>query len=258
MFPQLVRSLSTKKSAPHGAPRPDILSPWRRRLSLPIPCHVHWPRSCCQRRARTASIYKKACFRGHTGCTPGRVYSGSSCVRGARVRRGCAAGAWAPAWVRGGGVWRRGRAACVSRVPLYSDADACSRCAGERVGSWATRCLPAGRGRACVGTWAGEASGGSFGAFAPVAVCGRVLCGKVPNKVELWPRRRLAQKGRVLYGKVPNKAYSQGSQEFSASAGAYRPCSLTDAQEPAVACQPHTPLCVLASYLPCILRFHSI
>ena len=33
--------LSTKKRAPHGDPRPDILSPWRRRLSLPIPCHVH-------------------------------------------------------------------------------------------------------------------------------------------------------------------------------------------------------------------------
>ena len=41
--------LSTKKSTPHGDPRPDILSPWRRRLSLPIPYHVHWPRSCCQR-----------------------------------------------------------------------------------------------------------------------------------------------------------------------------------------------------------------
>jgi len=38
------------------------------------------------------------------------------------------------------------------------------------VGSWATRCLPAVRGRACVGAWAGEASGGSFGASAPVAV----------------------------------------------------------------------------------------
>ena len=32
--------LSTKGSAPHGDPRPDIQSPWRLRLSLPIPCHV--------------------------------------------------------------------------------------------------------------------------------------------------------------------------------------------------------------------------
>jgi len=58
------KKLSTKKSAPHGAQRPDILSPWRRRMSLPIPCHVHWPRSCCQSRARTAATCKKACFRG--------------------------------------------------------------------------------------------------------------------------------------------------------------------------------------------------
>ncbi len=31
----------------HGAPRPDILSPWRQLLNLPLPCHKHWPRSCC-------------------------------------------------------------------------------------------------------------------------------------------------------------------------------------------------------------------
>ena len=37
-----------KKTAPHGAPRRDIRSPWRQLLSLQIPCHVHWPRSCCQ------------------------------------------------------------------------------------------------------------------------------------------------------------------------------------------------------------------
>ena len=48
----------------------------------------------------------------------GRVCSGSSCVRGARVRLGCVAGAWAAAWVRGDGAWRSGRAAYVGRVPL--------------------------------------------------------------------------------------------------------------------------------------------
>jgi len=48
--------LSKKKSALHGDPRPDILSSWSRQLSLPIPCHVHWHRSYCQSRARTAAI----------------------------------------------------------------------------------------------------------------------------------------------------------------------------------------------------------
>ena len=32
-----------RETAPHGAPRPGILSPWRQLLSLPIPLHVHWP-----------------------------------------------------------------------------------------------------------------------------------------------------------------------------------------------------------------------
>jgi hypothetical protein len=79
---------------------------------------VHWPRSCCRSRARAAAVCKKACFRGLSGCMPGRVCSDRSCVRGARVRRGCAAGAWRAAWVRGSGAWRRGWAACVGRVPL--------------------------------------------------------------------------------------------------------------------------------------------
>ena len=117
-FLLLLKWLSTKGSAPRGDPRPDILSPWRRRLSLPIPCHVHWPRSCCRSRARAADVCKKACFRGLSACTPGRVCSDRSCVRGARVRRGCAAGAWRAAWVRGSGAWRRGWASCVGRVPL--------------------------------------------------------------------------------------------------------------------------------------------
>ncbi len=88
------------------------------RLSLLIPCHVHWPRSCCQSCARTAAICKKACFRGPSGCILGRVCSDRSCVRGALVRRGCTAGAWATTWVRGGGACRCGWAAYVGRVPL--------------------------------------------------------------------------------------------------------------------------------------------
>jgi hypothetical protein len=70
-----------------SAPRPDILSPWRQLLSIPIPCHVHWTRSYCQSRARTAVICRKPCFRGPTGCIRGRVCSGCSCMRGAQVRR---------------------------------------------------------------------------------------------------------------------------------------------------------------------------
>jgi hypothetical protein len=176
-------------------------------------------------------------------CVPGRACSGRSCVRGARVRRGCAAGAWAPAWVRGGGAWRRGRAACVGRVPSCGDSDACRRWLGERVRSWASWCLPAVRGRTCVGAWAGGASGGSFGAFAPVAI---------------WTIAWLLRWGPVLCRKVTNGACYQGSQEFSASAVAYRPGSLADAQGPAAACPPRTPVCAVASYLPCMSRFHSI
>ena len=64
--------LSTKKSgpkyqntkAPHGDPRPDILSPWRRRLSLPIPCHVHWLRSCYQSHAHARLPYAKRLVSG--------------------------------------------------------------------------------------------------------------------------------------------------------------------------------------------------
>jgi hypothetical protein len=66
-------------------------------------------------------------------------------------------------------------------------------------------CLPAVRGRACVGAWAGAEFGGSFGAFALVSV---------------WGLPRLLHGGRILYGKVPNNAYSQDIQEFGASAGA--------------------------------------
>ena len=56
--------------------------------------------------------------------------------------------------------------------------------------------------------WAGAASGGYFRAVAPVAI---------------WGAAQLLRGGRVFYyygGKVANNAYSQGSQELSASAGA--------------------------------------
>jgi hypothetical protein len=160
-------------------------------------------------------------------------------MRGAQVRHGCEAGVWDAAWVRGGGAWHRGWVACVGRVPPYNGAGAWERCAVGRVRGWVTWCLPTVLRRACVDAWASAASDGSFRAGAPVAVWDtvRILCG-----------------GRVIYGKVPNNAYSQGSQELSASAGAYRPGSLTDAQGQAVTCPPRTPLCAPASYVPCIDR----
>ena len=162
--------LSMRKTAPHGAPRRDIRSPWRQLLSLPLPCHVHWPLSCCQSLSRPPAICGKPCFRGRPRIQRAGCHRSKGRNTIPRVRSGCAAGAWTPAWVRGGGAWRRGRAACVSRVPSCSDADACRRWLGEREGSWASWCLPAVRGRACVGAWAGGASAGSFGAFTPVAV----------------------------------------------------------------------------------------
>ena len=113
------------------------------------------------------------------------------------------------------------------------------QCASGRVEGWSTQCLPTVWGQACVDAWAGAESGGSFRAVAQVAVWGTAL---------------ILRGRRVLYGKVPNNAYTQGSQELSVSAGAYRPGSLTDAQGPAVACPPRTPLCVPASYVPCIDR----
>ena len=105
------------RSTRRSTPRHPIAMASTTKPPDPMPCAlaaILLPES----RARTAAICKKACFRGPTGCMPGRVRSDSSCVRGARVRRGCAAGAWAASWVRGGGAWRRGWEAYVGREPL--------------------------------------------------------------------------------------------------------------------------------------------
>ncbi len=134
-----------------------------------------------------------------------------TCVLEQFVHAGCASAAW----VHGGslgndmGAGRRCLAPRVGGVrwsgPPCGGAAAWGLCAGGRVGVWSTRCLPNVRGRACVDAWAGAASGGSFRAVASVVV---------------WGMARLLRGGRVLYGKVPNTAYSQGSQELVASAGA--------------------------------------
>ena len=111
------------------------------------------------------------------GLFPGTYWvHARTCVFGPFLRAGCAGASW----MRGGSLgtsMRAGRRCLTTRagsvhcrVLPCSDTDACRHCAGDRVGSWATRCLPAVRGRACVVAWAGEASGGSFGAFAPVAI----------------------------------------------------------------------------------------
>jgi len=42
--------------------RPDILSPHRQLISLPIPCHVHWTLPYCQGHASTAAVCRKPCF----------------------------------------------------------------------------------------------------------------------------------------------------------------------------------------------------
>jgi hypothetical protein len=73
------------------------------------------------------------------------------------------------------------------------------------VEDWATLCLPAVRGRACVRAWAGAASGSTFRAVAAVAVRGIGL---------------LLRGERVGGGDVPDSAYAQGGQELGASAGA--------------------------------------
>ena len=117
--------LSMKKTAQHGAPSRDIRSPWRQLLSLPIPCHVHWQRSCCQSLSRPPAICGKPCFQGRPRIQRAGCHTSKGRNTIPRVRRGCAAGAWTPAWVRGGGTWRRGRAACVGRVPGCIDADVC-------------------------------------------------------------------------------------------------------------------------------------
>jgi hypothetical protein len=95
--PKREKWFSPKGSAPHGDPRPEILSPWRRRLSLPIPCHEHWPRSCCRSRARAyakrlvsgdlVGAYRDVCVRvvpacGVRGCDVGAR-------RGPGERHGC-------------------------------------------------------------------------------------------------------------------------------------------------------------------------
>ena len=101
--------LSMRKTAPHGAPRRDIRSPWRQLLSLPIPCHAHWPRSYCQSPAHPPAICGKPCFRGPSGCMRGAG------TFGPLLRAGCAGAAWVRHGNLGSGM-RAGRRCLAPRV----------------------------------------------------------------------------------------------------------------------------------------------
>ena len=215
-----------EKTAPHGAPRRDIRSPWRQLLSLPIPCHVHWPRSYCQSPAHPPAICGKPCFRGPSGCMRGAGAFGPF------LRAGCAGAAW----VRGGSLgsgMRAGRRCLAPQVGgvrcsgglLSSDADTRARCADGHVAGWATLCLTAVRGRTCVDTWSGAASSGSFRAVAPAAESGIGL---------------LLRGERVGSENVPNNAYAQDGQELGVSAGACRAGSLAGARLGPLPASPRT------------------
>ena len=147
-------------------------------------------------------------FRGRSGCMRGAGAFGPF------LRAGCAGAEW----VRGGSLgsgMRAGRRCLAPQVGsvlrcsgglLSSDTDTRARCVDGHVAGWATLCLPAVLGRTCVYAWAGAESGGYFGAFALVAI---------------WGVPRLLHAGRILCRMVHINAYSQDSQEFGASAGAY-------------------------------------
>jgi len=85
----------------------------------------------------------------------------------------------------------------------------------------------------CVGAWAGSASGGSFGAFAPVAIesVRLLLCGR-----------------KVGCGNVPNLAYVQGGQELDTSACGCRASSLASARFRPLPAPPRTLVCDPCSY----------
>lgn len=94
---------------------------------------LHWQRSCCRSRVRTAAICRKPCFLDRP-CAPTMAY-----VLGPCLHAGCAREAWvtagvgATAWVQGGGAWRLAWAASVGLVPIT--AGRASR-GGVRVDSW--------------------------------------------------------------------------------------------------------------------------
>jgi len=176
-----------EKTAPHGAPRQDIRSPWRQLLSLPIPCHVHWPRSYCQSPAHPPAICGKPCFRGPSGCMRGAG------AFGPLLRAGCAGAAWVRGESLGSGM-RAGRRCLAPRVGGVRWAGSLpatqTRVLVALAGTWRA-------GRRCVFAQCGVGHAPALGLVRrPVALSGLLrwsLSGGVP---------RLLHAGRILCGKV--------------------------------------------------------
>ncbi len=135
----------------------------------------------------------------------GRACPGRACARGALVRRAWAAGAGATTWVRGGGAWRRGWPACVGRVLI----------AARPTGGGGVRVGVQGTGRRGVFPLCGVGHACALGLVRrPVALSG--LLPRGPSEASC----SFLRGGWVSCGSIPDSAYSQGSQELSASAGA--------------------------------------
>ena len=113
--------------------------PWRQLLSLPIPSQVTHPMctgsDLIARVARTRLTYAENLVSWDLlGACGVRLCSGRSCVRGAQVRRGCAAGVWTSACVRGGGAWHRRWAAYVAAAGSFPATP--TRVLVELTGTW--------------------------------------------------------------------------------------------------------------------------
>jgi hypothetical protein len=159
--PKMVK-YEKNRSTRRSTPRHPIAMASTAKPPDPMPCAlaaILLPES----RARAPAIYGKPCFQGPTGCMRGAGAFGPF------LRTGCAGAVW----VRGGSLGSCMRAGRRCLAPLVGGvrwsgspsrhADTRARCAAGHVGGWATLCLPAVRGRACIGAWAGAASAGSFG-----------------------------------------------------------------------------------------------
>jgi len=204
---EIQKWLSTKKNVHHGDPRPDILSHWRQLLSLPIPCHIHWPRFCSRRPARTVAICRKPGFRGS------RCVHARTCVLGPCLHVGCA------------------RAACVGGESPGNGVGAGGLCLTPRVG-----CVRFTFVGCC--SWVGVWEACRHGVFQLCGVRCAWTLGLVRRLVDLsglllrWLSgiRLLLRGGRVGCGNVPDNAYDQGVQELGVSAGGCHARSLAGAR----------------------------
>ena len=130
------KSQVTSPTAIHA----QILSPWRQLLSLPLPCHKHWPRSCWQRPARTAAICP-ATSPQRTPPTSSARHRPPAPMSLPRLPPPTHAARSPPACRHGP---RTHVVACkrgLPRKPGFFRVR--ERCAGGRVGGWSTLCVPA-------------------------------------------------------------------------------------------------------------------